>query len=68
MIIWEGTDVICCFNVVGQTKLKRIRLVHLPKEPDIDKVLAFQKLFLTVLPAGYRDESVQLIKRTRYFD
>ncbi len=66
MIIWEGTDVVCCFNVAGETKLKRIRLSHLPKEPDPDKVLAFADLFLEVLPAFYSKDSVQLLSRTRY--
>lgn len=66
MIIWEGTDVVCCYNVDGESKLKRIRLVHLPKEPDPAKVLAFANLFLEVLPTEYSKDSVQLIKRTRY--
>lgn len=66
MKIWEGTDVVCCYNVAGQSKLKRIRLVHLPKEPDPQQVLDFAQLFLTMLPKDYSKDSVQVINRTRY--
>lgn len=66
MIIWEGTDVVCCYNVVGESKLTRIRLVHLTKQPDPEKVLEFAALFLTLLPIEYSKDSVQLLTRTRY--
>ncbi|WP_314068632.1 hypothetical protein [uncultured Vagococcus sp.] len=67
MVIWEGTDVVCCYNVATQKELKRIRLVHLPKNPEPNKVVEFAKLFLEVLPTKYSKDSVQILTRTRYF-
>lgn len=67
MVIWEGTDVVCCYNDSTQSKLKRIRFVHLPKHPEPDKVVAFAKLLLEVLPTRYSKDSVQILTRTRYF-
>lgn len=66
MVIWEGTDVVCCYNVASKSKLTRIRFVHLPKVPDPEKVVAFADLFLEILPTQYTKESAQIITRTRY--
>lgn len=66
MRIWEGTDVVCCYNEDSQSKLKRIRLVHLPEQPNPEKVLEFAELFLTILPTSYSKDSVQILNRTRY--
>ncbi|WP_314065608.1 hypothetical protein [uncultured Vagococcus sp.] len=66
MIIWEGTDVVCCYNVAAQMELKRIRFVHLPKKPDPEKVVAFANLLLEVLPKSHSKDSSVIITRTRY--
>lgn len=66
MKVWEGTDLVCCYNVAGESKLKRIRLTHAPNEPNLEKVLEFAELLLTVLPTTYSKDSVQVLTRTRY--
>lgn len=66
MKIWEGTDVVLCYNVEDDDKTKRIRLVHLPEEPDPDHVMDFARLFINLLPATHSMDSIQILKRTRY--
>ena len=66
MIIWEGTDVVCCYNVAGESKLKRLRFVHLAKNVESEKVLAFADLLLEVLPTTHSKDSAQILTRTRY--
>lgn len=64
--IWEGTDTVLCYNVEDDDKTKRIRLVHLPEEPNTESVMAFAKLFLGLLPTTYSMDSVQILTRARY--
>lgn len=66
MKIWEGTDLVCCYNIEGEEQLRRIRLVHLPEKVDPEEVSKFATLFLTVLPSTHSEDSVQIINRTRY--
>ncbi len=66
MTIWQGNDVVCCYNVAAEKKLKRIRFVHLPKNPDPDKVLEFADVLMSILPTTYSKDSVQILTRTRY--
>lgn len=66
MIIWEGNAAEIYFNVVGKNGLTKLRLVHLPKNPDPEKLLEMLDLFTTIMPEGSSRDSVVVVNRTRY--
>ncbi|MBP1042441.1 hypothetical protein I6N95_15590 [Vagococcus sp. BWB3-3] len=66
MIIWEGNAAEFYFNVPGSNQLQKFRMVHLPKEPDPEKLLKALDLFATIMPKGSSRDSVVVVNRTRY--
>lgn len=66
MIIWEGCAAEIYFNIPGGGKLQKYRIVHLPKNPDREKLLKLLDLFTTIMPEGYSRDSIVVVNRTRY--